>query len=151
MLDIELQYQQNQVRHVTDKQTKPKLLFPTLPFRVVSPRLTRTTGTVLRSSYAIYTYLGSDLPAVARTGFPLNNVFYGNHIKGGPQAIKIKQASGTQIVNNNFSEPMKIEWQNSTGNVVVGNEGLHDNSTEVRLYDTCFDVTDEEVLAKDEC
>eukprot|EP00904_Undaria_pinnatifida_P008377 jgi/Undpi1/466/HiC_scaffold_1.g00462.m1 len=103
------------------------------------------------TNYAIYTYLGSDPPNVGDNGFPQNNVFEGNHIRGGPQALKIKQASGTQIVNNNFSEPMKIEWQNSTGNVVVGNEGLHDNSTEVRLYQTCFDVTDEVVLAEDEC
>lgn len=113
-----------------------------------------TTGTVFFffcSSYALYTYLGSDAPDVAHTGFPVNNVFEGNHIKGGPQAIKIKQALGTQIVNNNFSEPTRIEWQNSTRNVVVGNEGLHDNSTEVRLYQTCFDATDEVVLAKDEC
>lgn len=114
--------------------------------------LTITVGPLVSyPSYAIYTYLGSDPPNVGDNGFPQNNVFEGNHIRGGPQALKIKQASGTQIVNNNFSEPMKIEWQNSTGNVVVGNEGLHDNSTEVRLYQTCFDVTDEVVLAEDEC
>lgn len=86
--------------------------------------------------FALYTYDGSDSPEVADSGRPQNNVFDGNTIVGGKQSIKIKEADGTQIINNVFKDAKFIEWLDSEDNLVADNTGLDD--VKMSVDDSCF-------------
>lgn len=98
--------------------------------------------------YALYTYLGSDGPDVVDIGRPQNNMFESNTIIGGPQAIKLKEADGTKIINNVFEEPEKIEFNLTTDTYFTGNMGLDD--VEIKVTDSCFTESDVEELS-DSC
>lgn len=74
-------------------------------------------------------------------------MFHKNIIEGGPQAIKIKEAVGTRIVNNIFVGSLLLEWINATTNVVKENYGLIVTPTVAKVRgDTCFIETDEDQL-----
>lgn len=70
------------------------------------------------------------------TGRSQNNIFDGNTIVGGEQSIKIKEADGTQIINNEFVDAKVAEWTDSEENLVEYNTGLDD--VKVKVTDACF-------------
>lgn len=91
--------------------------------------------------YNVYTYEGSDLPAVVASGRLKNNIVRDNTIiGGGKETIKLKAADGLQIIDNTFINPAKTRFQDSFGTVISGNTGL--DGIRVRVtYGSCFDAS----------
>ncbi|CAN0426203.1 unnamed protein product, partial [Ectocarpus sp. 12 AP-2014] len=54
------------------------------------------------AEYNAYSYLGSDEPDVLSSGRSQNNVFSQNSFSGAEETIKIKEADGTQFLDNTF-------------------------------------------------
>ncbi|CAN0455068.1 unnamed protein product, partial [Hapterophycus canaliculatus] len=80
--------------------------------------------------YNAYSYLGSDLPETVSSGRSQNNVFSQNTFRGAGETIKIKEADGTQFVDNDFEEgddasvlPV-VRFDDATENLMQGNTGL---------------------------
>lgn len=94
------------------------------------------TPTLFR--YNAYTYLGSDDPDVVDSGRPQDNVFSDNTIIGGDETIKLKQADGTQFIDNIFENATTIRFDNSTETLMSGNTGLDDAELKV-ANGACFD------------
>eukprot|EP00904_Undaria_pinnatifida_P005798 jgi/Undpi1/2348/HiC_scaffold_13.g05731.m1 len=90
------------------------------------------------TKYNIYTYEGSDDPWVVDSGRPQDNIFSDNTITGGDESIKLKQADGTQIIDNKFEDPDTIRFEDCEETLVSGNTGLDD--ADLKVTDgSCFD------------
>lgn len=107
--------------------------------------------------YNAYSYLGSDLPETVPSGRSQNNVFSQNVFRGARETIKIKEADGTQFLDNVFeasadanassvSIPV-VRFDNATMNLMQGNAGLdpyadedEEGAFELKAdNDACFD------------
>ncbi|CAB1111472.1 MEP22d [Ectocarpus sp. CCAP 1310/34] len=94
--------------------------------------------------YNAYSYLGSDEPDVVSSGRSQNNVFSQNSFAGAAETIKIKEADGTQFLDNVFevgdADGLVVRFDNATGNLMQGNTGLDDGEFELKVdNDACFD------------
>ncbi|CAM9995604.1 unnamed protein product, partial [Laminaria digitata] len=86
-----------------------------------------------------FSYLGSDEPEVGESGRCQNNTFRENTIVGGGlESLKIKEADGTQFIDNTFEDAAKIRFDDATGTIMLGNVGLNESELEVD-NDACFD------------
>ncbi|CAN0159350.1 unnamed protein product [Scytosiphon promiscuus] len=78
--------------------------------------------------YNAYSYLGSDLPETVESGRSQNNVFSENTFRGAGETIKIKEADGTQFIDNVFEAEESVvpvvRFDDATMNLMVGNTGL---------------------------
>lgn len=93
--------------------------------------------------YALYTYEGSDAPDTVDSGYPQRNVWINNTVEGGPQSIKFKQSDYNTLVNNVFTDPGVLQFNLSTQNEMINNEGLED--MELKVENSCFtEESDEE-------
>ncbi|CAM9855811.1 unnamed protein product, partial [Laminaria digitata] len=90
------------------------------------------------SKYNTYTYLGSDAPDVVDSGRSQGNIFQENTIIGGLESIKIKEADGTQFIDNKFEDATTIRFDDATGTIMTGNTGLDDAELKV-TNGSCFD------------
>nr|BDX99461.1 mannuronan C5-epimerase [Cladosiphon okamuranus] len=88
--------------------------------------------------YNAYSYLGSDLPETVDSGRSQNNVFSQNTIVGGQESIKIKEADGTQFLDNVFEDALVVRFDNATVNLMQGNAGLEEAQLIV-TNGACFD------------
>eukprot|EP00904_Undaria_pinnatifida_P005807 jgi/Undpi1/2356/HiC_scaffold_13.g05739.m1 len=89
------------------------------------------------SKYNTYSYLGSDLPDTVESGRSQDNIFQENTIIGGLESIKIKEADGTQFIDNTFEDVTTIRFDDAEGTVVSGNTGLDDAELKVN-NGACF-------------
>lgn len=87
-----------------------------------------------RRRYNAYSYLGSDAPETVSSGRSQNNIFSQNTFRGAGETIKIKEADGTQFLDNTFDveegEIPVVRFDNATMNVMQGNEGLDADAAE---------------------
>ena len=88
--------------------------------------------------YNIYSYLGSDAPDVVDSGRSQDNILRENIISGGLESIKLKEADGTQFIDNAFDNVTTIRFDNVTETLMSGNTGLDDAVVKVD-NDACFD------------
>ena len=88
--------------------------------------------------YNTFTYFGSDAPDVVDSGRSQGNIFQNNTISGGLESVKIKEADGTQFINNTFDRARMIRFDDSTETLMSGNTGLDDAVVKVD-NDACFD------------
>lgn len=88
--------------------------------------------------YNVFSYLGSDAPDVVSSGRSQNNIFTENTLIGSEESLKIKEADGTQFVDNIFESADTLRFDDATGNVMQGNTGL-DSVTLKVAYGACFD------------
>lgn len=91
--------------------------------------------------YNAYSYLGSDLPETVESGRSQNNVFSQNTLVGAEESVKIKEADGTQFLDNHFEDASVLRFENATMNLVQGNTGLDlEGGVELNVAnDACFD------------
>lgn len=94
------------------------------------------TPSLLR--YNVFSYLGSDGPDVVDSGRPKDNIFQDNTFKGGLESIKIKEADGTQFIDNKFEDAEVLRFDDATDTLMEGNSGLSDMELKVR-NSACFD------------
>ena len=94
------------------------------------------TPSLLR--YNTFSYLGSDAPDVVDSGRSQNNIFQDNTIVGGDESIKLKEADGTQFIDNKFEDATTIRFDDATGIIMSGNTGLDDVELKV-ASGACFD------------
>ena len=94
--------------------------------------------------YNTYTYLGSDEPDTVDSGRSQDNIFKGNTIVGGLESIKIKEADGTQFIDNTFEDVTTIRFDDAEGTIMSGNTGL-DDATLKATNGACFDDSSDSV------
>ena len=92
----------------------------------------------LFSRYNAYSYLGTDLPETVPSGRSQNNVFSQNTFVAGQESIKIKEADGTQFLDNTFEDAAVVRFDNATMNLMQGNTGLEEAELKVD-NGACFD------------
>ena len=78
-----------------------------------------------------FSYLGSDAPEVSESGRSQDNVFKGNTIIGGLESIKIKEADGTQFIDNSFKDASTIRFVDAKRTLMLGNTGLDDSKLKI--------------------
>ena len=71
------------------------------------------------------------------SGRSQDNIFQENTIIGGLESIKIKEADGTQFIDNTFEDVTTIRFDDAEGTVVSGNTGLDDAELKVN-NGACF-------------
>eukprot|EP00904_Undaria_pinnatifida_P005809 jgi/Undpi1/2358/HiC_scaffold_13.g05741.m1 len=81
--------------------------------------------------YNTYSYLGSDLPETVESGRSQDNVFSNNIISGGLESIKLKEADGTQFIDNAFDNVTTIRFDDVLNTLMSGNTGLEDADLKV--------------------
>ena len=72
------------------------------------------------------------------SGRSQDNIFQDNTIIGGLESIKIKEADGTQFIDNKFEDATTIRFDDATGTIMSGNTGLDDVTLKVN-NGACFD------------
>ena len=90
------------------------------------------------SRYNVFSYLGSDGPDVVDSGRSQANIFQDNTFIGGLESLKIKEADGTQFIDNKFEDVKTIRFDDATETLMSGNSGLGDIELKVR-NSACFD------------
>ena len=65
------------------------------------------------------------------SGRSQDNIFQDNTIIGGLESIKIKEADGTQFIDNKFEDATTIRFDDATGTIMSGNTGLDDVTLKV--------------------
>ena len=104
----------------------------------VDRRFAATPSPVRSIRYNAYTYLGSDTPDVVDTGRPQNNIFRENAFIGGQETLKIKEADGTQFLDNTFVDATTIRFDDAKETFMSGNTGL--DATRLKLANgACLD------------
>lgn len=88
--------------------------------------------------YNVFTYEGSDDPWVVDSGRSQDNVFSDNTIIGGDESIKLKEADGTQFIDNAFEDADTIRFHDCEDTLMSGNTGLDDVELKV-TGGSCFD------------
>eukprot|EP00752_Nemacystus_decipiens_P007150 g6403.t1 len=94
------------------------------------------------TKYNAYSYLGSDLPETVPSGRSQNNVFSQNTFVAGQESIKIKEADGTQFLDNVFEDATVVRFDNATLNLMQGNTGIDLEADDFDLKvdnGACFD------------
>ena len=72
------------------------------------------------------------------SGRSQDNIFQKNTIIGGLESIKIKEADGTQFIDNIFEDVTTIRFDDATETIMSGNTGL-DDVTLKATNGACFD------------
>lgn len=78
-----------------------------------------------------FSYLGADAPEVGNSGRSQDNIFKENTIVGGLESIKIKEADGTQFLDNTFKDASTIRFVDAKKTLMSGNIGLDDSKLKV--------------------
>ena len=72
------------------------------------------------------------------SGRSQDNIFKENTFVGGDESLKIKEADGTQFIDNTFEDATTIRFDDATEILMSGNTGLDD--VEVKVANgACFD------------
>eukprot|EP00904_Undaria_pinnatifida_P005816 jgi/Undpi1/2364/HiC_scaffold_13.g05747.m1 len=102
---------------------------------------------VIRGStkYNVFSYLGTDGPDTVENGRSQDNVFSDNTISGGKESIKIKEADGTQFIDNDFDDVTTIRFDDATDTLMSGNTGLDDIEIKIR-NDACFNEDSDSIF-----
>lgn len=74
-----------------------------------------------------------------------DNVFSDNTISGGKESIKIKEADGTQFIDNDFDDVTTIRFDDATDTLMSGNTGLDDIEIKIR-NDACFNEDSDSIF-----
>lgn len=72
------------------------------------------------------------------SGRSQDNVFSDNKITGGQNTINLRQADGTQFIDNLFSNVTTITFEDVGDTLMKGNSGL--DSADLDIKNTCFDA-----------
>ena len=72
------------------------------------------------------------------SGRSQDNIFQENTISGGLESIKLKEADGTQFIDNTFENVTTIRFDDVTETLMSGNTGLDDVELKV-ANGACFD------------
>lgn len=102
-----------------------------LPSSRISPDKTLISKRPSLRRFNTFSYLGSDEPEVSESGRSKDNVFKENTIIGGLESIKIKEADGTQFIDNSFKDASTIRFVDATKTLMLGNTGLDDSTLKI--------------------